>query len=392
MFRTLLSAMTLVFLCSLSVREPPAQSSTGWTVDQQLVVAAFQLDVDRVKSLLDGGANPNARLGFYDGLLFQDKWTLGYSPLGSDKWTPLMAVASSHAGPQPEKETENTSEAREQALQEMNRVDPKVVEERDRRRVAIAKLLIARNADLDLHDGYGATVLAMSVYLGYESLALVLIEAGADVDSRTGLYIDGTHDTTPLHYACDMPNVVRALLEHGADVQAEDSEGETPLDWALVWWQAESVRLLLEHGAGVAADGSFRDTLLCDVAGRANAERLIRLVIEHGVDVNTKDASGKTPLHRAATDGPDENVLQLINAGADVDARDSSGQTPLYAAVLYGRVENVRRLINAGADVNAKDEEGRTVLDWMGLVDQLIINEADAETIAELLRNAKANE
>jgi hypothetical protein len=62
----------------------------------QLVVAAFNLDVERVDALLAEGVDPNSRMGRYDDLLFRDKWSLSYSHIGSDRWTPLMAVAHSH--------------------------------------------------------------------------------------------------------------------------------------------------------------------------------------------------------------------------------------------------------------------------------------------------------
>lgn len=75
---------------------------------QQLVIAAFQLDVDRVKALLEEGTDPDTRLGFYDKSQFEDKWRLGYSPLGSGNWTALLAVASSHQAPQPDQRAENT--------------------------------------------------------------------------------------------------------------------------------------------------------------------------------------------------------------------------------------------------------------------------------------------
>src|SRR5688572_27614206 len=102
-----------------------------FTIDQQLVVAAFELDVKKVESLLKEGAKPNARLGIYDQQLFEDKWTLGYSHIGSNKWTPLQAVASSHRAPQPEKRAENTTEGLDEALKKRNALSPKLIAERN---------------------------------------------------------------------------------------------------------------------------------------------------------------------------------------------------------------------------------------------------------------------
>lgn len=224
-----------------------------FTIDQQLVVAAFELDVKKVESLLKGGANPNARLGLYDKHLFEDMWTLGYSKMGSDKWTPLLAVSSSHEAPQPEKRAENTSEGRDAAIQKLKAIDPKLIAERDTRRTAIAKLLIDAKADLDLDDGYGTTALAEAVYNNYENVALLLIESGAKINTKTGTYIDNPADVTPLHQATSNPTVLKALLKRGANVNVQTSDGDTPLHWAVMDNNVESVKLLLEAGADPGA-------------------------------------------------------------------------------------------------------------------------------------------
>ncbi len=244
-----LSFLTWFLLLTTNARaeEVPRQ----YTRDQRLVIAAFQLDVARVKSLLQEGANPDARLGFYNGELFQDRWSLGYSPYGSDKWTPLLAVAHSHREPQPAKITENTSESRDRAEKIRKQIDPRLIQERDKRRVAIAQLLIDQRAKLDLDDGYGSTALDTSIYLGHDSLSLTLLKAGADPNSKTGVYIDGTDGITPLHRATKSPPVLKAMIKRGASLNVKDGEGETPLHWAAREPNAESVKLLIEAGANV---------------------------------------------------------------------------------------------------------------------------------------------
>ncbi|MGD9722033.1 MAG: ankyrin repeat domain-containing protein [Pirellulales bacterium] len=250
--------------------------------DQQLIVAAYELDVARVKQLLNDGADVNAQFGKYDEHVFRDKRTLGYSHIGSRKWTALQAVANSNREPQPERETENTSEAREQALAELKKIEPKLIKERDDRRLAIAKILIAAGAKLDLDDGHGATALYSAVYLGYDDLALLLIASNAAVNTKTGIYIDGPGDITPLHDATDSPRVLRALIDAGADVTARDTEGSTPLHRAALMASPECVDLLIKSGA----------------------------------DVRAKDKVGRTPLYWApeGTSGLDVDDLQKRKA------------------------------------------------------------------------------
>ncbi len=88
--------LTLVFCVSVAGCSATQDDvKTQYCKGQQLVIAAFELDVDRVEALLAEGVDVDTRLGFYDDHLFEDKWTLGYSDIGSDKWTPLLAVANS---------------------------------------------------------------------------------------------------------------------------------------------------------------------------------------------------------------------------------------------------------------------------------------------------------
>ena len=232
---------------SLAQDGPPFK----YTVDQQLVIASFQLNVDRVKALLANGADPNARIGKHERSLFTDKWTLG-TPWASSRWTPLLAVAESHRAPQPEKLTENTVEAREAALERLKAVDPKLIANRDRRRVAIAKLLIAAKANLDHDDGYGDTALSASVYNGFDDLSLLLISSNAELDTKT-IYFDGEGDITPMHRATDTPKVLEAMIKRGANVNVADTSGDTPLHWAVRAPNVASVKLLIAGGAKIDA-------------------------------------------------------------------------------------------------------------------------------------------
>src|SRR5262245_34726221 len=235
---------------------------------QQLVVAAFNLEVERVKELIEQGIDVDSRMGEHDEKQFYDKWSLGW-PVASNMWTPLLAVANSHREPQPEQETKNTSEDLNKALEERSKIDPVVIAERDQRRVAIAKLLITARANLDLDDGHGATALYDAIYEGYDDLALLLIESGAKVNTKTGVYIDGADAITPLHRATRSSRIVKALLEHGAKID-RDSKGTTALHWAAMDENAECVRLLLAAGA----------------------------------DPNTQDEEGRTALYWVASEPP----------------------------------------------------------------------------------------
>jgi len=84
---------------------------------------------------------------------------------------------------------------------------------------------------------------------GYPQVVRLLLEHGANANAR------GTDHSTPLHLMSIRPpnlDVARILLEHGADVDAEDEEGRTPLQVALKEGQGETARLLSEFRSGRA--------------------------------------------------------------------------------------------------------------------------------------------
>ena len=129
------------------------------------------------------------------------------------------------------------------------------------------------------------------------------------------------------------PDRARALLAAGADANARDDAGATPLTRAA-------------HAGNLA---------------------LVRVLLGAGADVNAADAHGWTALTKAVynadLDRGFADVAQaLIDAGADVEARIGYGIRPLMLAAGYGETAVVAALLNAGADVVARNDGGLTAL------------------------------
>jgi len=154
---------------------------------------------------------------------------------------------------------------------------------------------------------------------------------GADVNRVREL--DGPQ--TPCLTAAEsgLSDILRVLIELGADVNKADEDGRTP--------------------CYVAAEEGHSDTL--------------RVLIEAGADVNKATRRGRTPCYRAAMDGNIDALRVLIELGkADVNKADEDGRTPCYVAAEEGHrdvdttIDVLRVLIEAGADVNTMTESGRT--------------------------------
>ena len=84
-------------------------------------------------------------------------------------------------------------------------------------------------------------------------------------------------------------------------------------------------------------------------------EPIVKLLLEKGADIETKDSDRQTPLHWASYNRHVEVVQLLLKKGADIKAKDSDGRTPLHWASYNRHVEVVQLLLEKGADIKAKD-------------------------------------
>ena len=201
------------------------------SMDQKLVIACHQLDVHAVVELLRSGADVNARFGGKDTReYFQDPW-FGGSPMTASQWTPIQALANSSTYPPPKKGYENTVQHLDWARAAQQEIPETEIAIRSERRVQILNILLSHGCDINAADDRGATALYNSVYRKHERMALTLLEYEPDVNTKTGIYIDGTFNTTPLHRAYWSPKITKRLIELGADDSAKDSAGHTPKEW-----------------------------------------------------------------------------------------------------------------------------------------------------------------
>ncbi|KDQ07887.1 hypothetical protein BOTBODRAFT_38446 [Botryobasidium botryosum FD-172 SS1] len=150
--------------------------------------------------------------------------------------------------------------------------------------------------------------------------------------------------------------IIKALLVAGADVNAQNCEGDTTL--SLAYWNNHPfcVRALIRTGADPGISGS-RGTptppFVVDLLRSSDGASVVAKVLATGIDVNAKDKNGDTLLDRAAFCGSPSAVIALLRAGAD--ARVKTEWPPLCSAAELmqqeGGAEAVRALVEAGADI-----------------------------------------
>ena len=251
--------------------------------------------------------------------------------------------------------------------------------------IALSRLL-GRDFSSTTRDENGWTDLHYAAAFNLPKLARALLIAGADVNAEikddgrrfsdqlkeTLRKIGDNYDydnwrrygQSPLHFAAwqNFVEVARELLDHSADVNAQDEQGWTPLHLAA-WKDAHSVVVsLLEHGANVNARDNDGVTLL-HVAAWNNAEEVAQVLLRSGANTNATDNNGWMPLHLAARYNSLEVAVALIAGDADLNAKDNGGDTALHEAAQKNARKVAEKLIEHGANINARDHDGETPLD-----------------------------
>ncbi|KAL0635198.1 hypothetical protein Q9L58_005844 [Maublancomyces gigas] len=187
--------------------------------------------------------------------------------------------------------------------------------------------------------------------------------------------------------------MVQVLLHWKADVQIQDNNQKTPLQWAEQNAKLDIVRVLTDQIAEVEARGSPQTalqeaaqeeeiealdgqtdgieveqgtdypeaSLLINAAARAQA-RTVNTPLAKGAGIEAADKSHQVALHLAAGKGHTETVTGLLAKGANVDAVDDWHRTVLHLAAKNGHKEIVIALLAKGANIEAGDEGRRTAL------------------------------
>ena len=190
--------------------------------------------------------------------------------------------------------------------------------------IITAVMLLKNGADVHAKNGNGETPLhwAASLYSGYDEdkdewfsfryvrapkMAELLLENGAEADLWIAARLNDTE-------------IARRLIADGADVNAKDDDGYTPLHWAA----------------------------------EINSRNLAVILILNGADVNSETNKFDTPLHHAAQFNSIEMAELLLKNRANVNAKGYENQTPLHVAAYYGAIEMAELLLKNRANVNAK--------------------------------------
>lgn len=177
--------------------------------------------------------------------------------------------------------------------------------------------------------------LYVAIFLGDLDVIMELIALGADINkpvpvsfSDTGQIIEGLTFLQIAIFNGFRFEKVKNLISAGADINAKDQRGGTPLMWSVL----------------------------------ADRRELTRFFIEQGAEINSQDNTGATALMAAVVKSP-EIVPLLLEKEAEVDLQDNEGNTALMWAIKTNHFDAIPLLVNAGADITLTNKNGATAYD-----------------------------
>jgi ankyrin repeat protein len=233
-------------------------------------------------------------------------------------------------------------------------------------------------------DSQGATALFYNITAEMMSL---LCSLDMDVNARDQNGGTALH----LHAGTGCLEKVELLISQGADVNAVDSMGRTPLQEAFEDSDEDSSEiadLLIEYGACIrhideaiaVGDTTWLKSHFKENPGKINTsdsfgctplewaieygrQEVIDLLMGLDIDIDCENTYGRTALHEFSADGNINAISFLLSYGADINVKSSrDSMTPLMCAAQNGRISAVKFLLSRGADVNLKNNDGKSAM------------------------------
>ncbi|XP_044000972.1 uncharacterized protein LOC122847395 [Aphidius gifuensis] len=194
------------------------------------------------------------------------------------------------------------------------------------------------------------------------SVIQYLVEHGANIN-----FVDIPDGYPALYYAVENKNekIVNMLINRGANINLRYGEDNRTVLCSAVQTigDIEMIKLLLEKGADVNCQNKSGSTPLNYIIGQKNfnsqiRSEIIELLLQYNADINCKSKFGMTPLHYATyvteydKKGDIRIIESLLKFGADIDSTDESCRTALYYAIYKKNEKSFRTLLDNGADIN----------------------------------------
>jgi uncharacterized protein len=190
----------------------------------------------------------------------------------------------------------------------------------------VREILSADSTLVNARNESGLSAILSATYRGRNDIARLLLDLGAQLDIFEAA-ATGTQD-----------RLEQLLQQEPGLKESWSNDGWTPLHLAVFFGRVNIAHFLLSKGVDINAASRTNERVspLHSALANPNNAAIAQLLIEHGADVNARQAQGYTPLHYAATYGLESIIRALLQRSADKTARNADGKTAFDLAVEKG--------------------------------------------------------
>ncbi|CAF1145449.1 unnamed protein product [Rotaria sordida] len=273
------------------------------------------------------------------------------------------------------------------ALWTMDRSNSNVQEKLSKLKEAVSKG--SASGLIDIYDDKTGearakvTPLIIACFEGDYDTIQYLIDNGADPNQ-----CESEHNLTAIHVLVDGPykgqtitesqraQLIRNLVKKGGDVNHIDKHQLAPIHKVAINDRPDCLDALIE--ANVDPNIVFMGERAVSIAARQNREKILKKLLDYSkTKTDVRNDNGGTILHFAAAGMIDtsECVELLIKAGLDVNSKDQRGNTPLMVACFFNKPRILKTLLSANGDLTIKNNEGK---DAVAICDERDVEECKA--------------
>jgi ankyrin repeat protein len=227
----------------------------------------------------------------------------------------------------------------------------------------LLNLTLKHGADVDSKDSFNGTGLIRATDRGHADIAGRLVQAGVKINHINNLGWTALHEAIILGDGSGRyVDTVRVLVAAGADLRLPSQRDKiSPIEHATAKGHSEITQVLRTALEADKPPKQQADQRLLAAAERGDPTAAA-LAVRAGADLETRDASGRTPLLLAVTEDQLAVARLLVYLGADPDALDDQHDTPWLVTGVTGSVEMLEVLLPAGPDLTIRNRFGGTSL------------------------------
>ena len=225
--------------------------------------------------------------------------------------------------------------------------------------------LLAAGADINHVNHYGRAPLALSAREGFDNIVSYLLAQHAEMTAGDPL-------SPPLFYAVwkDHLSTARILLNAGAkvplpaDARAANKRFSAIMQEAVIHNDRAMIDLLLDHGGDINETDSNGRSAFCSLIMRTDDAALVSHLLDRGADPNLAAEDGATPTREAFEYANDDIIRLLVQHGGNLNAQDPHGRTELMVESGFKDQEEVLKILAYHPNLDLQDQHGETALTY----------------------------